>query len=80
MLNNKINSTTSHIKTKAATYPNLRDKSETFAFVPPTPRNTPSSSYENIGSTVKFYIPSSSSSENDSNEAICSTTQRRHTL
>jgi hypothetical protein len=80
MLNNKINFLISHLKTKAATSPDLQVNPETFAFGPPTPNNTPNSSYERIGSTVKFYIPSSSSSESDSNEAIYSTTQRRYTF
>lgn len=82
MLNNKTNSAISHSKTKAATYPDLRGKFETLAIEPLTPCNTPTSSYKNIGSTVKFYIPSSSSSslESDSNEAIYSTTHRRYTF
>jgi hypothetical protein len=80
MLNNKINSAIPHIKTKAATSPGLHDKFETFAVGPSTPCNTPN--YKDIGSTVKFYIPSSSSSslESDSNEAIYNTTQRRYTF
>jgi|GEM_PF-1508918 hypothetical protein len=82
MLNNKINSAISHIKTKAATYPDLHGKFETLAVGPSTPCNTPNSSYKDIGSTVKFYIPSSSSSslESDSNETIYNTTQRRYTF
>lgn len=82
MLNNKINSATSHIKTKAATYPDLHDKFETLVFEPSTPCNTPNSSYEDTGSSVKFYISSSSPSslERDNNKAIYSTTQRRYTL
>ncbi|WP_342227131.1 hypothetical protein [Rickettsiella endosymbiont of Rhagonycha lignosa] len=80
MLNNKINFLISHFKTKAATSPDLHVKSETFALGPRTPNNTPNSSYERIGSTVKFYISSSSSSESDSYEATYSTTQRRYTF
>lgn len=87
MLNNKINSAISHIKTKAATYPDLHGKFETLAVGPSTPCNTPNSSYKDIsykdiGSTVKFYIPSSSSSslESDSNKTIYNTTQRRYTF
>jgi hypothetical protein len=82
MLNNKINSVTPHIKTKAATYPDLHGKFETLAIGSRIPCNTPTVSYKNIGSTVKFYISSSSSSslESDSNEAIYSTTHRRYTF
>lgn len=79
MLNNKTNSATSHSKTKAFTDPDLYDKSATLAFGPPTPYNTPNSSYGTL--PVKFYISSSaSSSTSDSNEAIKSTVQRRYTL
>ncbi|HEY2566787.1 MAG TPA: hypothetical protein VGH95_03680 [Candidatus Aquirickettsiella sp.] len=82
MLNNKINFAISHIKTKAATSSGLHGKFETFAVGSSTPCNTPNSSYKNIGSTVKLYIPPSSSSslESDSNEAIYNTTQRRYTF
>ncbi len=83
MLNNKTNSTTAHIKTKAFTDPDLFSKlKKNLPFGPPTPPNTPNSSYGVIGSTAKFYISSSSSSSSKSasNEDIHVTTHRRHTF
>lgn len=82
MPNNKTNFATSHSKIKASTDPELYNNSlEELDFGPPTPCNTPDSSYNAIRNPVKFYISSSSSSsDSESKNDIYCTTQRRHTV